>query len=247
MKISLLMIFLQSLCFCAFANGVVTLKQLGEGTITPGAPITLEVSENSQLVEKEASAISMQYILPYIFIDNIELNGEKVILNGFVTNAIESFQPIKINEKNILFNVTNEQIEKEPIKLEEGFFLFSEKFIESVRKIYQVLIVVFIMISFFLIHKFLYPKIKERKRWGREQAILDLKIRNLKSIDDIERFYAERKKIYQYFNYDEKELSYLLKIIEEEQYKKNWDTSKVEEVLTLAKKLKFEKRKYGRA
>ena len=230
----------------AFANGVVTLKQLDKKELSVGEAISLEVVSNKGLVSMEASAFRMQYILPYLFVDEIENEEGKIILKGFVTNSLEAFKPIQIHDKNILFNIENESIKKDPIELQEGFLLFSEKFISSIQTIYKYLIVALCVFLIGVFNKFFLPRIKKKQKWNKKQNILANKLKQINSVRDVEWLYGQRKEILRFFSFDKGSFDKLLLMIEEEQYKKNWDSGKLEGAIELAHQIKFEKRKYDR-
>lgn len=244
---SLSLFFMFVFCMPVLGNGVINLVQVNEKQVLPGEAISLMISSNSQIVNNESASFMMQYILPYVFVHRVIKKDDGVFFEGFVTNSAENFQPIIINNKNILFNITNENIKKDPIELEEGFYLFSERFIDSIKKTYQALIAFLILLIAFLIYKFLYPKILTRKKWNREQTLLAYKLEKIKNIENLEGVYRLRQEIIKYFNFDEKDFSKALKIIEQEQYKKEWDLTSADEALQILNKVKFEKRKYDRA
>lgn len=230
-----------------FANDVVSLVQLGEEKKNVGDEIELQVSnKDEKKVNSILESIESNYILPYIYVYRARTENGMLFLDGIVTNLNEKYQPVEINKKVILFNITNEHIDKTQIELPEDYLFNFSNFDFTEKKIlYYFLSLLFLLSAMFFFYFKIYPQLQIKKRWKVTQENLLKQVMQSQHAEDLERVYKERKMIMEMFTYNKNQFEALLSLIERNQYMKSWKQDDLEKAKTLVLNLNFNKKKYS--
>lgn len=243
--ILLLFVFLFS--SYSFANEVISLVQLGEEKKSVGDEIKLQVSkEDEKIVSSNILSIESNYVLPYIYIYKVNSENDMLFMDGIVTNLNEKYKPIEVDKKIIMFNITNEHIDKTKIELPEDFLFNFTNFSFSKSKLFYYLLGgVLLLLAVLVFSIKFYPKLKKKRLWQEKQRKFLHKILDCKSFEDLEFIYAERKIIMSMFTYNKNQFEALLSLIDRNQYMKNWRDEDLEKAKTLLQSLNFNKKKYS--
>lgn len=241
---SLLVIFL--FINTCFASQIIPLVQLGEEVKKVGDELTLQVKkEKETFIGSHAKEIENTFILPYVYSIAVTEENGILFINAIVTNLNKKYQPLKINNEVVLFNIENEHLDKTELKLPEDYIFNLKEFSFKRTNILYISLSIFILILLLVVFKKkLYPYLVNKKKWSQKQNTLQISFNEAKSKEELESIYRNRVKYEEMFQYNVPQFEAMMSIIDRNQYMKDWKSEDLSRAQSMVQNINIVKKKY---